>query len=108
MFTMLEENVIKLLNTLAKAGESGVNAAVRLCRQLVFVHRDPREREKIARRKDDPHDWATVLEPRPPVEDWEYSQLLDRGVRPLVREAALPTATLLIDAVAQMVTLQTG
>jgi hypothetical protein len=105
---MLEENVIKLLNTLAKAGESGINAALRLCRELVFFQRDPQEGKKIARRTDDPFDWATVLEPRPRVEDWEYSQLLDRGVRPLARAAALPTATLLIDAVAQMNALQTG
>src|SRR5438132_5402298 len=108
MFTMLEENVIKLLNTLAKAGESGVNAALRLCRELVFFQRDPMEREKIARRKDDPYDWAATLESRPRVEDWEYAQLLDRGVRPLARAAALPTATLLIDAVTQMIALQTG
>src|SRR5437867_5239419 len=108
MFTMLEENIIKLFNTLAKAGESGVNAALRLCRQLVFFQRDHREQEKIARQKEDPYDWAATLEPRPRVEDWEYTQLLDRGVRPLARAAALPTATLLIDAVTQMISLQTG
>jgi hypothetical protein len=105
---MLEENVIKLFNTLAKGGESGVNAALRLCRELVFFQRDPREREKIARRKDDPFDWSVTLEPILRVEDWEYAQLLDRGVRPLARAAALPTATLLIDAVTQMIALQTG
>src|SRR5207245_6505852 len=105
---MREGNRLKLLKTLAKAGEAGVNAALRLCRELVFVQRDPMEREKIARRKDDPYDWAATLESRPRVEDWEYAQLLDRGVRPLARAAALPTATLLIDAVTQMIALQTG
>src|SRR5438067_420017 len=103
---MIEENVIKLLNTLITAGEAGIRSALQLCREIVFFRRDPREQEKIARRKTEPNDWTTRLEPRPRFEDWPYTQLLTKGVRPLALAAPFETAMLLLDAASQMMSLE--
>jgi hypothetical protein len=105
---MFEENIVKLLNKWATVGPVGIQAALRLCRDLVFFHADPQEKEKIARRKENPRDWTTSLDPNPRFQEWEYTELLDRGIRPLAQAAPLSTATLLIEAVANMLLLDTG
>jgi hypothetical protein len=105
---MFEESILKLLNKFASAGPAGIDAALRIARQLVFFRPDPREKEKKELRKRNPRDWAASLDPSPPYEDWQYAHVLDRGIRPLVVAAPLPTALLLIEAVANMLVLDTG
>src|SRR5947209_904931 len=105
---MFERNTIKLLNRWATAGSIGVDAALRLCRELVFFRPDPQQAEKLRRRNENPRDWTTSLEPSPPVRDHEYSELLKRAIRPIAEAAPLATATLLIQAAADMLLLDTG
>lgn len=105
---MFDENTIKLLNKWTTGGESGLSAALRLSRDLIFFRPDPQQKEKVARRNKDPNDWMTSLEPRPLFQDWEYAAILKRGVRPLAQTAPLPTASLLIEAATQMIALETG
>ena len=105
---MFDENVIQLVNKWAAAGDSGVQAALRICRDVISFKPDPLEKEKQARGKESPFDWSTSLEPGPRFPDWEYSRLLDQAVRPLAAIAPLPTAKLLIEVVADMMRLDTG
>jgi len=105
---MFERNTIKLLNRWATAGSIGVEAALRLCRELVFFRPDPQQAEKLRRRNENARDWTTSLEPSPPVRDHEYSELLKRAIRPIAEAAPLATATLLIQAAADMLLLDTG
>jgi hypothetical protein len=105
---MFEKNTIKLLNRWATAGPLGVQAALRLCRELVFFRPDPKQAEKLDRRKENPRDWTTSLEPSPPIADHEYSELLKLGIRPIAEAAPLQTATQLIEAAANMLVLDTG
>ena len=74
----------------------------------MFFCPDPNEQEKIERRKKDPLDFGAALNPNPRFPDWEYGQLLNDGVRPLATAAPLATAKLLIEAVANMLVLDTG
>jgi hypothetical protein len=105
---MFDENVVNLIRKWATAGEKGIEAAVRLSRDLVFFRPDPQEKEKLERRKEDPSDWTASLEANPPFQDFEYARILDRAVRPLAEAAPLPTARLLIEAAANMVSLELG
>jgi hypothetical protein len=105
---MFDEGIVKLVNKWTAAGPTGLQPALRICRELIFFRPDPREREKKAKRKDSPFDWSTSLEPSPRFQDWEYAEFLDRGVRPLATSAPLATAKLLIEAVANMMVLDTG
>jgi hypothetical protein len=105
---MFEENLAKILRNWPLAGAEGLEAALRICRDLVFFSPDPNEQEKIARRKKDPLDLGAALNPSPRFRDWEYAQLLNNGVRPLAKAASLPTAKLLIEEVANMLVLETG
>ncbi len=105
---MFDENIVKLLNKWAAAGPSGLQPALRICRELIFFRPDPREKEKKAKRKESPYDWSTSLEPSPRFQDLEYAEFLNRGVRPLAVSAPLATAKLLIEAVANMLVLDTG
>ena len=105
---MFDQNIVKLVNKWAAAGDAGIEPALRICRDLISFKPDPLEREKQARRKESPLDWSTSLDPNPPFPDWEYSQLLDQAVRPLAIAAPLRTAKLLIEVVADMMRLDTG
>jgi hypothetical protein len=105
---MFDENIGKLVNKWAASGPIGLQPALRICRELIFFKPDPREKEKKARRKESPFDWSASLEPSPRFQDWEYAEFLDRAVRPLAISAPLPTAKLLVEAVADMMVLDTG
>ena len=73
--------------------------------KMVEFRRDPREQEKRTRRKDNPEAWNTSLEPVPRFDQWEYQQILEKGVRPLAEHEPYQVARILIDAVASMIRL---
>src|ERR1700747_356229 len=105
---MFEDSVAKILRKWAAAGPTGLEPALRICRDLIFFEPDPREQEKIERGKNNARDWGARLDPSLRFQEWEYAQLLDNGVRPLAMTAPLATAKLLIDALADMLVLDTG
>lgn len=107
-YHIFEDNLTALIARWAQTGESGIEAALRLCEPLISFQPDPRQQEKSARAEKHPDDWTTSLNPSPRFQEWEYQQILENGVRPLAKAAPLRTAKLLIDAVAQMVRLETG
>ena len=47
----------------------------------------------------------TSLEPIPRFDQWEYQQILEKGVRPLAEHEPYQVARILIDAVASMIRL---
>jgi hypothetical protein len=107
-YHVFEDNLTALIAKWAEAGPVGVAAALRLSERLIFFNPDPLEEEKSARAEKDPDDWTTSLSPAPRFQEWEYQQILEKGVAALATAAPLETAKLLIRAVAQMVRLETG
>jgi hypothetical protein len=73
--------------------------------KLVEFRRDPREQEKRSRRKENPEAWNTSLEPIPRFDQWEYQQILEKGVRPLAEHEPYQVSHILVDAVASMIRL---
>lgn len=73
--------------------------------KLVEFHKDHREAEKLVIRRDDSGDFGSPLEPKPRFGQWEYQQILDNGVRLLVRKEPYQVARILIDAAASMIRL---
>ena len=80
-----------------------VESALALTKTLIKFQPDPQSQEKQARRKVDPDDWSTVLEPRPRFNAWDYEQILDKGVRSVSQKAPYKTARIQIDATATMI-----
>ena len=85
--------------------EDQISAALDLCEVLVQFEPDPQSEAKRKRRKEDPNDWTTRLEPAPRFDEWDYEEILTRGVRPLAEKVPYQVASILIDAVAEMITL---
>ena len=73
--------------------------------KIVEFRRDPREEEKRSRRKENPKAWDTSLEPIPRFAQWEYQQILEKGIRPLAKNEPFQVSRILIDAVASMIRL---
>lgn len=71
--------------------------------KLVEFKPDPREQEKKGF-KDGRADMASLpLEPNPRFLQWEYEQLFENGIRPLIDREPYQIARILIDAVASMI-----
>jgi hypothetical protein len=73
--------------------------------KLVEFRPDPRDEEKRARRKENPNEYGASLEPAPRFRDWEYQQIIEKGVRPLAERESYQVARILIDATASMIRL---
>ena len=83
-----------------------VESALELTEVLIEFQPDPQSEEKRKRRKANPKDWSTVLEPRPRFNAWEYEQILDKGVRSVSEKVPYQTASKLIVAVRNMIFLR--
>lgn len=82
-----------------------VDVSPALLLKIVEFRPDPDAEEKGQRKKDDPSDWSTSLNPAPRCESWRYQEILDRGVGPLATREPFAVARVLIDAVASMIRL---
>ncbi|NTW88888.1 MAG: hypothetical protein HGB26_07150, partial [Desulfobulbaceae bacterium] len=85
--------------------QGNIAEALEIAKLLIEFRKDPREKEKRARRKQDTDAWNTLLEPKSRFEKWEYQEILEKGVRPLAEHEPYQAAHLLIDAVASMIRL---
>lgn len=79
-----------------------IQEALLLAAEIVSFGPDPAEQEKAQRRQANPDDWGTSLEPRPKLEQWEYQEALEKGIRQLAAAASFDTARLLIATAADM------
>ena len=76
-----------------------------LLTKLIGFLPDSKAEEKQARRLENPKDWTTELKPSPRFDQWEYQQILEKGIRPLCEKEPYQIARILIDATATMIRL---
>ena len=100
------KKIIQLVNKLSLMNHHLEGLSESVLRKVVEFQRDPKSEEKQARRKANPEDWSTVLEPRPRFKEWDYGQILDKGVRSISEKAPYQTARILIDEVRNMIFLR--
>lgn len=82
-----------------------IESALTLAEVLIAFRPDPQKADKQARRRANPEDWTTRLEPRPLFHEWEYHQILEKGVKPLAEREPYQTARILLDATATVIRL---
>ncbi len=87
--------------------ENQTASTLELSEVLVKFAPDLQSEDKQTRRKENPDDGTTHLEPSPRFDNWEYQEILDKGVHPLAEKEAYKVARILIDATASMIRLQT-
>jgi len=80
-----------------------VKQALELAKLLVLFKEDPESKRKHQLRKKNPNSIGTSLEPLPQFGEWEYQQILETGVRPIINHKPLQAAKLLIEAVVTMI-----
>ena len=93
----------KLMNRWAGASADATDAALELMKVAVSFKADPESQDKEARHEADPEDLITALEPQPRLGEWEYQEILEKGVRPLSERVPYRSARILIDATATMI-----
>ena len=86
--------------------ENQISAALDLFEVLVKFEADPQSDEKQKRRYENPDDWTTSLEPAPRFDQWEYQEILEKGVRPLAETEPYKVARVLIESTASMMRLK--
>lgn len=88
--------------------EDQIDSALEITKKLIPFQSDPKSREKQQqRRKNSENSFRTMLEPTPRFDEWEYQQILEKGVRLLVEKKPYQVACILIDATASMILLST-
>ncbi len=85
------------------ASNNQTESALELTKALVAFQKDPQASDKQERRKKNPEDWKTSLEPHSRFNEWEYGQILEKGVRPLTELEPYATTQILIDATTTMI-----
>ncbi len=96
----------KLMNRWASASTDAPDAALELMKVAVSFKPDPKLQDKLARRKAEREEVTTMLDPQPRFGEWEYQEILEKGVRPLSEKRPYQTARLLINATATMIRFQ--
>ena len=102
-YSFLNPRFEEVLSYWASNGQ--IESALVLAKELIVFQPDPQEADKQARRRANPEDWTTRLEPRPRFDEWEYCQILEKGVRPLAERGPYSTVRILLDATATMIHL---
>jgi hypothetical protein len=85
--------------------QNNIAEALKIAILLVPFREDPRTRDKQQIRKRKLNYSETLLEPTPHFEQWEYQQILEKGIRPLAEHEPYQVSCILIDAVASMIRL---
>lgn len=83
--------------------QGNIDEALAVVKQLISFRDDPRSQEKQKHRKKNPNDYGASLKPAPRLSDWEYQELLEKGVRPLAEREPYKMVCILIDATASMI-----
>ena len=93
--------------------ENETQAALDLAKILVQFHPDPRAEEKRRRQTENSQSDVitsidSLLEPAPRFDDWNYREIMDKGVRQLAAKEPYDVAFMLIEATANMIFLSTS
>ena len=86
-------------------GENQTSAALKLAKLLIEFTPDPYSESKQKRRKENPMDMDTVLEPSPRMMPGEYHEIL-QGIRSLAENEPYKVACILVDATKNMIYLR--
>lgn len=100
-----DELIINIIKKWGRVSGPPLVAAQEITQYVVTFQPDPKEEEKHSRHKENPNVWDTTLEPTPRFHEWNYQQILEKGVRPLAENAPYQVARILIDATARMIRL---
>ena len=86
--------------------ENQTSAALELAGLLIEFAPDPQSESKQKRRKENPMDSNTLLEPSPRMTPWDYREIMLKGVRFLTENEPYKVVGILIDATANMIYLR--
>jgi len=100
-----DELIVNLLDKWGNTAGPAQNAALEILQYVVAFQADPREGEKRTLRKDNPKSYGAILSPAPRFRDWEYQQILEKGVRLMAERVSYQVARILIDATTNMIRL---
>ena len=98
--------IIRLINRLSLVDGRLSGFSEYFLLKVVEFQPDQQTEDKQSRRKADPEDWTTSLEPRVRFDKWKYQEILEKGVRPLSEREPYRATRILIDATATMIRLQ--
>ena len=86
--------------------ENEIEAALELATILVHFEPDPQLENKRNRNLEIGIDWSPLVTPVPRLEEWEYREMFENGVRPLAEREPYGVVLVLAEAVDEMVQLR--
>lgn len=98
--------IIKILKKWGQVQGSPRDAAYKIIKHVIAFQPAPEAVDKQSRRREDPEAIDTSLEPAPRFGQWEYQQILEKGVRSVADYAPYQVACILIKAVEKLIELK--
>lgn len=89
------------------AEQGGARQALEVAKLLISFKEDPKAWQKKQMRQKNPNSPGCSLEPLPLFGEWEYQQILETGVRPIIEQEPSLVALALIEVVDSMIRLGT-
>jgi len=86
--------------------QGNIDEALEIVKLLIPFQEDPKIREKRQRRRKQPDSAGIFLNPTPHLSQWEYQEILKKGVSPLAEHAPYQVAVILAEAVEKMIRLK--
>lgn len=99
------EKIIQLVDRLSLMDRRFGGFSEPFLLKIIEFQPDQQAEDKQARRRANPEDWTTRLEPQPRFSEREYHQILEKGVKPLAEREPYQTARILLDATATVIRL---
>jgi hypothetical protein len=86
--------------------QGNIHEALVIVKKLVPFIEDPKYKTKLRFRKNKNSKLEASLEPSPRFEQWDYQQILEKGIRPLADKEPYQVARILIDATSGMIRMR--
>ena len=86
--------------------ENETTAALELTEMLVQFEPDPQLEAKRNWQLENQLDWSPPITPTPRLREWDYKEMIERGVHPLAEKEPQATARILVNATEDMIRLE--
>jgi hypothetical protein len=99
--------IIKLLQRWSAESDRSKKTAINLIKEIVFFRPDPQAEEKRKKQAEAAEDdfYYERVEPKPIFSSWEYQEILDKGIQPVIKQAPLECAPVIFEALSDLLTL---
>ncbi len=99
------ERIVAIITHWVNGSACSMGAGFELIRKVIRFYPDPESTEKAKKKLEEEIDYFDRLKPDTKLKDWEYHQMLEQGIHPLMEQGSLQITQILIEETARVIEL---